>query len=76
MPLFKKMINTNSHFSLIFDRQTPVSLVSQQAINGLVTRRINSDISLNVVCERNDCKTYYDLTGMLLKQSMIMVIEI
>ena len=65
MSMFKKMINTNSHFSLIFDQQTPVPLVSQQAINGLVTRRINSDISVNVVCARNEWKTYYDLTGML-----------
>ena len=65
MSLFKKMVNTNSHFSLIFDQQTPIPLVSQQAINSIVTRRINSDISMNVVCNRNEWNTYYGLDGML-----------
>lgn len=62
---FKKMINTKSHFSLVFDEQSKPQVIMQQAINGLITRRINSDISVNVVCERNEWKTYYDLTGML-----------
>lgn len=62
---FKKMINTTSHFSLVFDQQSKPQLIMQQAINGLVTRRINSDISVNVVCARDEWKTYYDLTGML-----------
>jgi len=65
MSMFKKMVNTNSHFSLIFDQQTPIPLVSQQAIISIVTRRINSDISMNVVCDRNEWKTYYGLDGML-----------
>lgn len=62
---FKKMINTTSHFSIVFDQQSKPQLIMQQAINSLVTKRINSDISVNVVCERNEWKTYYDLTGML-----------
>jgi len=65
MSMFKRMINTNSHFSLIFDQQTQIPLVSQQAINSIVTRRINSDISMNVVCDREEWKTYYSLDGML-----------
>ena len=62
---FKKMINTNSHVSFVFDQQLEPQLMIQQAINGIVTKRINSDISVNVVCDMNDWKTYYDLTGIL-----------
>ena len=65
MEMFKRMINTNCHFSLIFDQQNPSQLISQQAINGIVTRRINSDISMNVVCDRDKWNTYYSLDGML-----------
>lgn len=65
MEMFKRMINTNSYFSLIFDQQTPIPLISQQAINSIVTRRINSDISMNVVCDRDEWETYYGLDGML-----------
>ena len=65
MEMFKRMINTNSHFSLIFDQQNPTPLISQQAINSIVTRRINGDISMNVVCDRDDWRTYYGLDGML-----------
>lgn len=65
MAMFKKMVNTKCHFSLIFDQQTPIPLISQQAINGIITRRINSDISINVICNQNEWKTYYDLSEML-----------
>ena len=65
MEIFKKMVNTTSHFSLIFDQQTPIPLVSQQAINNIVTRRINSDISMNIICNRAEWNTYYGLDGLL-----------
>lgn len=65
MTLFKKMVNTNSYFSLIFDQQNQIPLISQQAINSIVTRRINSDISMNVICNRDEWNTYYGLDGML-----------
>lgn len=35
------------------------------AINGYVTRRINSDISMKVACDPNEWMTYYDTTGIL-----------
>jgi hypothetical protein len=41
------------------------AVVSQRAVNGIVTRRIAGDASMKVVCEPGEWKTYHDLNGVL-----------
>jgi len=61
----KTMLNNNSYFGIIIDYQMEMPLVLQQTINGYITKRCNSDISMKVVCDIADWKTYYDLNGVL-----------
>lgn len=62
---FKKSLNMNRHFSVIIDQLEVGAVVSQKAVNGIVTRRCTGDISMKIACEPKDWKTYYDLSGML-----------
>lgn len=68
--LYKKMINTQSHLSVIFDQQQLLSNGSQKAINRLVGCRINSDLSMKIACEPEEWKTLWPLTFKL-PQSLI-----
>lgn len=61
---YKKALNMNSHFSILIDQQRTGSFISQQAINGIITKRCTGDISMKVACRPDEWKTYYDLTGM------------
>lgn len=63
MRKFKTMINNSSYFVLIIDAKEKLPVISQQAINGYVTRRITSYFSMKVACDPNQWLTYYDLTG-------------
>lgn len=63
MRKFKDMINNSSYFALIIDVKEKLPVISQQAINGYVTRRITSYFSMKVACDPNQWLTYYDLTG-------------
>lgn len=62
---YKKALNMNRHFSVIIDQQEVGAVVSQKAVNGIVTRRCTGDISMKIACEPQEWKTYYDLNGML-----------
>jgi hypothetical protein len=62
---FKRALNMNRHFSVIIDQRKVGAVVSQKAVNGIVTRRCTGDISMKIACEPRDWKTYYDLSGML-----------
>jgi hypothetical protein len=64
--LYKKMINIQSHLSVIFDQQQILSLGSQKATNKLVGCRINSDLSMKIACEPEEWKTHYDNKGNLI----------
>lgn len=61
---YKKALNTRRHFSVIIDHQNTEALVSQKAVNGIVTRRCTGDISMKIACEPQEWGTYYDLNGM------------
>lgn len=61
---FKKMLNNNSYFGLIFDQQKKIPTISQQAINGIITRRINHNLSVKVASQPNEWN-YLDLNGLL-----------
>ncbi len=66
---YKEMLNTNSHFALVIDHQEPISLISYQAINGLVSSRINGDIAMKVACEPNGWETYCNLNGTFVERT-------
>lgn len=61
----KSFLNNKSYFGIVINQQGQISLELQQAINWLVTKRINSNISIKVFCEEDAWKTYYDLDGVL-----------
>ena len=63
MKQFKKLINNSSYFALIIDQREKMPVVLQEAINGLVTKRITSYISVKVACNPNEWMTYYDIEG-------------
>lgn len=61
---YKKALNMKRHFSVIIDQQKVGTVVSQQAVNGIVTRRCTGDISMKIACQPDEWKSYYDLSGM------------
>lgn len=60
---YKKMLNNDSYFCFIVDVHDKISLLSQKAINEFVTKRINRNISMKIVCDFNQWDTFYDLNG-------------
>ena len=62
---YKRGLNRSSHFGLILNYNGSGAVVSQRAVNGLVTRRIAGDAAIKLVCEPGIWKTYHDLNGML-----------
>ena len=65
--LIKNLLNNQSYFGIIIDKQIDIPVISMQSINGFVTRRINSDISMKVSCDPEKWNVYYDLGGMLIE---------
>ena len=65
---YKRVVGMNRHFSLILDYQGSGAVISQKAVNGLVTRRIAGDAAIKVVCEPGEWKTYHDLNGMFAEE--------
>ena len=59
----KKMLVNNSYFGIIIDGKNDFSLETYKLVNGYVTRRINSDLSMKVVTEPEKWVTYYDNSG-------------
>ena len=62
MHYYKKLLNNKSYFSVIVDQQKPISSLSKRAINDVVGKRINADISMKVACQPGEWETYYDLS--------------
>ncbi len=60
---YKRCMNMQSYFGIIFDKKCDMSISSIQAINNLIGARINSDISIKVVTEPDGWKTYCDVNG-------------
>lgn len=61
----KKTLKNDSYIGIIIDHNEPISLVSTQVINGIVTRRINKDISMKVVTEPDKWISFVDQSGEL-----------
>lgn len=61
----KKALKNDSYFGIIIDHNEPISLTSTQVINGIVTRRINKDISMKIVTEPDKWLSFYDQSGEL-----------
>lgn len=59
----KKVLNNNSYFGIIIDKQEQIPTISKNAINTFINKRINSDISMKVVCRKNEWDTYIDSNG-------------
>lgn len=65
----KKAMNNQSYFGLVFDHQTPFPIETTMAINGFVSKRCNSDISIKVAIQPDEWEIYYDATGMLIEEN-------
>ena len=63
MRYYKKLLNNKSYFSVVVDQQSSISALSKRAINDVVGKRINADISMKVACQPDEWETYYDLSG-------------
>ncbi len=62
---YKRALGRSSHFGMVLDYQGSGAVVSQRAVNGIVTKRIAGDAPMKIVCEPGEWKTYHDLNGML-----------
>lgn len=60
---YKRCLDMQSYFGLIFDKKHQLSMLSVQAINNFIGARINSDISIKVATEPDDWETYHDANG-------------
>jgi hypothetical protein len=65
----KEMLNNNSYFGIIIDKQHPLSNKFHQAINSLVSYRINANVSMKVACDPDEWDTYYSLNGVRVDDS-------
>ena len=61
--IYKRAMNMNSYFGIIFDKKSQLAIPSTQAINNLIGARINGDMSVKVAIEPNDWGTYRDANG-------------
>lgn len=65
IPSYKRALGRSSHFSMILDYQGSGAVVSQKAVNGLVTKRIAGDAAMKVVCQPEEWRVFHDLNGVL-----------
>lgn len=63
VPKIKKMLVNKSYFGIIIDGNSDFSIDTYKLVNGYVTRRINSDLSMKVVTDPEKWMTYYDNSG-------------
>ncbi len=61
----KKALNIDSYYGLIFEIDKRMPLASYQAINGYITRRCNTDLSIKIATSPAAWPTFYDLNGAL-----------
>jgi hypothetical protein len=62
---YKRALGRSSHIGMVLDYQGSGAVVSQRAVNGIVTKRIAGDAPMKIVCEPGEWKTYHDLNGVL-----------
>lgn len=67
MHYFKEIIGNNSYCELLIDHEEGISLHSYKAINNLLGNRITGDLTLNIFCEPDDWRTFYDQSSMLIE---------
>lgn len=61
----QEALNIDSYYSLIFETDKRMPLPSYQAINGFITRRCNSELSIKVATNPANWPTFCDSTGTL-----------
>lgn len=61
----KNSLNNNAHFSMILNKTESMPLVSEMAINDLISRSSNPDILMKIAIEKDGWQTYRGLNGML-----------
>lgn len=64
---YKTGMNIDSYLGIIFDKKGKQTTSSIQAINDLIARRINKDISVKVAIEPENWETYRDANGQLIE---------
>lgn len=62
----KRALNNESYFGIIIDKQDEIAISSTQAINFLIGKRINSDISMKIAIEPDKWDLYKDSNGQLI----------
>lgn len=62
---YKRALGRSKHFAFVLDYSGTGAIVSQKAVNGLVTKRIAGDAAIKVVSHPEEWKSYSDLNGML-----------
>lgn len=60
---YKRCMNMQTYFGVLFDKKSELSVFSIQAINNLIGARINSDISVKVAVEPDNWETYCGVNG-------------
>ena len=64
---FKNGMNLDSYIGIIFDKKIPQEISWVKAINNLISRRINKDISIKVALEPDAWETYTSTNGQLIE---------
>lgn len=62
---FKRALGMSKHFAVIVDCPHTGAVVSQRAVNDLITRRITADYSMKVMCQPEEWRSYFDLNGVM-----------
>lgn len=60
---YKRCMNMQSYFGIIYDKRDRVSVQSIQTINNFIGARINNDISIKIATNSNEWETYYNTNG-------------
>lgn len=67
MSEFMTMIGNDSECELLINHEDEISICSYKAINNLLASRILGGITLNIFCEPDDWKTFYDQSNMFIE---------
>ena len=65
---YKRAMNIDSYFAIIYDKKNLISNSSTKAINSLINGRINKDISVKIVVEPDAWGTYKDSNNKLVER--------
>ena len=65
---YKRGMNIDSHFGIIFDKKGYIFIPSTQTINDLISKRTNDDISIKIAVKPDNWQVYTDTNDQFIER--------